>query len=212
MLLNARWQFGDILLLSSNNRTSSFYWIRGSKHCFLTSFSHLNGYFPFLVFLCNCYLLVSLRLSRLRGNWISRHIFSYLWYSKELSCMCAPIFLAHITRFLEARCLRKPGTRISTGFLSPFRLLPKVSHASVHWAIANHTFSSHIISSNWPFLAWHKPLLSQCSTAWARNLWGISKVVNHWLLLVWWQHLDDSPSALGTWLHSSGFLALHSMQ
>jgi hypothetical protein len=42
MLLNAHWQFGNILLLSSNNRISSFYWIRGSKHCFLTSFSNLT--------------------------------------------------------------------------------------------------------------------------------------------------------------------------
>ncbi len=39
--------FGDILLLSSNDRVSSFYWIRGSKHCFLTSFSYLNCYFLF---------------------------------------------------------------------------------------------------------------------------------------------------------------------
>ncbi len=34
VLLNACWQFGDTLLLSSNDRVSSFYWIRGSKHCF----------------------------------------------------------------------------------------------------------------------------------------------------------------------------------
>jgi hypothetical protein len=50
------------------------------------------------------------------------------------------MFLAHMTHFLEARRLWEPGTRISTGF--PFRLSPKVSHANVHWAIANHTFSS----------------------------------------------------------------------
>ncbi len=148
MLLNACWQFGNILLLSSNNRISSFYCIRGSKHCFLTSFSHLNCYFLFLVFLRNCYLLVSLCLSQLQGNPISCPVFSYIWYSKELHCMCTPIFLAHITRFLEGRCLREPGTRINTGFLSPFRLLPKVSHANVRWAIANHTFSSHSKSSN----------------------------------------------------------------
>ncbi len=172
MSLNACWQFGDSLLLSSNDRICISYWIRGSKHCFLTSFSHLNHYFLFLVFLCNHYLLVSLCLSWLHRNPISRPIFSYLWYSEVLCCMCAPIFLAHMTCFLEARCLQEPGIRISTGFLSLFRLLPKVSHANVHWAIANHTFSSHITTLNWYFLSWHKPLLSQRSTARARNLKG----------------------------------------
>ncbi len=88
------WWSGNTLLLSSNNRISSIYWIRGSIHCFLTSFSHLNCYFLFLVFLLNCYLLVSLRLSWLHRNQISHHIFSYLWYSEVLHCTCAPIFLA----------------------------------------------------------------------------------------------------------------------
>ncbi len=121
----------NILLLSSNNRICSFNWIRGSKHCFLTSFSNRYRYFLFLVFLQNCYLLVSLHLSRLRGTPISHPIFtpSVLWIPR---CTCAPIFLAHITRFLEARRSWEPGTRISTGFLSPFRLSPKVSHANVH--------------------------------------------------------------------------------
>ncbi len=122
--------------------------------------------------------------------------------------MCTPIFLAHMTCFLEARCSQEPGTKISTSFLSPFCLLLKVSLANVHWAIANHTFSSHIIFSNWHFLPWHEPPLSQHSTAWARNPQGISKLVNKGLLLlVWQQLLDDSPSALGTCWHSSGFLA-----
>ncbi len=49
-------------------------------------------------------------------------------------------------------------------------------------------------SLNWHFLAWHEPSLSQCSTAQARNLEGISQVVNQgWLLLVWRQ--------LSGWLH-----------
>ncbi len=70
--------------------------------------------------------------------------------------MCAPIFLAHITCFLKARCLQEPGIRISTGFLSLSCLLPKVSNANVRWVIANHTFSSHLKSLNWHFLACHK--------------------------------------------------------
>ncbi len=194
MSLNAHWQFGDILLLSRNDRISSFYWIRGSKHCFLTSFSNPNRYFLFLVFLHNCYSLVSLRLSRLCRNPISHPIFLIPLVLRGPRHTCAPIFLAHITHFLKARCSWEPGTRISTGFLSLFCLSPKVSHANVIWAITNHTFSSHIISSNWHFLTWHRPPLSKCSTAQARNPQGISNLVNKgWLLLVWWQLLDDTP-------------------
>jgi hypothetical protein len=50
MLLNSRRRFDDILSLSSNDRICSFHWMRGSKHCFLTSFSNLDRYFLFLVF------------------------------------------------------------------------------------------------------------------------------------------------------------------
>ncbi len=198
MLLNACWHFSDILLLSRNNRINSFYWIRGSKYCFLISFSYLNRYFLFLVFLHNCYLLVSLGLSWLHRNPIPRPVFTPFILRVPRRTR-APIFLAHMMRFLEARCSWEPGTRISTGFLSPFCLLPKVSHANLHWAIAYHTFFSHIKSLNWHFLAWHQPPLSQCSTAQARNPQGSSKRVNiGWLLLVWQQLLDNFPSALHT--------------
>ncbi len=120
----------DILLLSSNDRICSFNWIRGSKHCFFTSFSNLNRYFLLLVFLQNCYLLVSLHLSRLRRTLISHPVF-ILFVLQIPHHTCAPIFLAHMTCFLKARRSWEPGTRISTGFLSRFRLLPKVSHANV---------------------------------------------------------------------------------
>ncbi len=143
MSLNARWQFSDILLLSRNNRISKFYWIRGSKHCFLTSFSNLNCYFLFLVFSRNRYSLVFLRLSRLCRNPISHPVFCVPLVLQIPWCTCAPIFLAHITCFLETRCSWEPGTRISTGFFSPFCLSLKVSHANFQWELANHTFSSH---------------------------------------------------------------------
>ncbi len=131
MSLKSHSQFGNILLLSSNNRICSFDWIRGSKHCFLTSFSNLYCYFLFLVFLQNCYLLVSSHLSWLRGNPISHPIFiPFILQIPHRTC--TPIFLAHITCFLEVRHLWEPGTRISTGFLSPFCLSTKVSHANVH--------------------------------------------------------------------------------
>jgi hypothetical protein len=142
MSLNSRWGFGDILLLSSNDRVYSFNWIRGSKHCFLTSFSNLNRYILFLVFLQNCYLLVSSHLSWLRGNPISYLVF-IPFVLRIPRRTCAPIFLAHIMRFLKVRHSWEPGTRISTGILSPFRLLPTVSHVNVRWELTNHTFSSH---------------------------------------------------------------------
>ncbi len=131
MLLNSRWRFGNILLLSSNNRICSLNWIRGSKHCFLTSFSNLNRYFLLLVFLHNSYLLVFLRFSWLHGNLISLPI-CIPFVLQIPHRTCAPISLAHMMHFLKARCSWEPGTRISTGFLSPFRPLPKVSHANVH--------------------------------------------------------------------------------
>ncbi len=72
-------------------------------------------------------------------------------------------------------------------------------------------FFSHI-SSNWHFLACHKPPLSQRSTARERNPQGISKLVNKgWLLLVWRQLLDNFSGALCTWSRSSWFLALWSI-
>ncbi len=60
--------------LNRNNRVSSFYWTRGSKLCFLTCFSYFSCYFLILVFLQKCYLLISLRLSRLHGNPVSHPV------------------------------------------------------------------------------------------------------------------------------------------
>ncbi len=211
MSLNSCWQFGNILSLSSNDRICSFNWIKGSKHCLLTSFSNLNCYILFLVFLRNHYLLVISHISRLCKNPISHPVF-IPFVLQIPRCTCAPIFLAYITRFLEVRCSWEPGTWISTGFSSLFRLSPKVSYSNVRWAIAKHTFFSHIIFSNWHFLAWHKPPLSQRSTAWERNPQGISKLLNKgWLLLVWQQLLDNFSGALCTWLLSSWFFSLWSI-
>jgi hypothetical protein len=61
----------------------------------------------------------------------------------------APPFFGHRTRgFLKARGSREPGNRLTTGCLSSFHLLLKVSCAKVHSAIAYHTFL---------FLSTHKP-------------------------------------------------------
>ncbi len=84
------------LLLSSNDRVSSFYWTRGNKHGFLTSFSYFSCYFLILDFLRSHYLLVYLHLSWLHGNPISCPVFSNLGHSKVVHCTCTPMFLAHI--------------------------------------------------------------------------------------------------------------------
>ncbi len=186
------------LLLSSNNRIGSSYWIRGSKHYFLTSFSYLNHYFHILVFL----LLVSSTLSCLHGNPISRPVSSYLWYSKVLHCICVPPYFWHTSRVFSKQDACGNLVLESVPVFFPCsaicqRFLMQTSIGRLH------TFSSHMISLNWHFLAWHKPPLSQHSTAWARNSHGISKLVNQgWLLLVWQQLLDDFPSTLCTWSHS----------
>ncbi len=130
LLLNSRWRFGDILSLSSTNRICSFNWIRGSEHFLLTSFSNLYCYFLSLVFFRICYLLVSLHLSRLRGNPISHPIF-IRFVLQIPRCTCTRIFLAHITHILKVRRSWEPGTRISTSILCPFCLSAKVSHANV---------------------------------------------------------------------------------
>jgi hypothetical protein len=107
------------LSLSSNNRIFSFIWTRGSKHSFLTSFSNFYCYFLFLVFLQRRYLLVSLHLSQLRGTPISHPVYTFC--TPNTTSYMRPHISGTHSRFLEVRRW-EPGTRISTGILSPFRL------------------------------------------------------------------------------------------
>ncbi len=91
--------------LNRNDRVSSFNWTRGSKLCFLTCFSYFSHYFLILVFLQNCYSLISSCLSRLHGNLISCHVSCTIgtpsWYIVH-----APPYFWHRTRgFLEGRHL-----------------------------------------------------------------------------------------------------------
>ncbi len=176
MLLNACWQFGDILLLSSNDRISSFYWIRGSKHCFLTSFSNLNHYFLFLVFLCNHYLLVSLHLSQLRGNLISHPLFLYLWFSKYHIVHAPPYFWHTWCVFSKqdtcGNLVQELVPVSCSAFCWRFLMQMSVGQSQII------RFLLMKNSSNWHFFALHKPLLSQRSKAQARNPRGISKVMN----------------------------------
>ncbi len=160
MLLNACWQFGNILSLSSNDSISSLNLIRGSKHCLITSFSNLYRYFLFLVFLRNHWLLVSLSLSWLRRNPISHPIFLYLWFS-EYHIKHAPPYFWHTSRVFSKQDAR--GNLVQelvpiffprSAFCQRFHMQTSVGQS---WIIP---FLLTQNSLNWHFLAWHKPLLS----------------------------------------------------
>jgi hypothetical protein len=90
--------------LNRNNRVSSFYKTRGSKLCFLTCFSYFSCYFLILVFLQNCYSLISLFLSWLHGNPISCPVSCTFdtpsWYIVH----APPCFWHRTCGFLKARC------------------------------------------------------------------------------------------------------------
>ncbi len=213
MLLNSCWGFANILLLSSNNKICSFYWIRGSKHCVLTSFSNLYHYFLCLVFLHGRYLLVFLHLSWLRGNLISHPIFSYLWFSKYHIIDVSPYFWHTLCIFSKQDACGNLVQELVPAFFpcSAFR-----RRFLMRTFVGSSQIIPFLLTTNslyWHFLAWHKPMLSLCSIAQERNSRGISKVVNQgWLLLVWWQLLDNFQSVSCTWLHSSWFHALCSIQ
>ncbi len=123
LLLNVCWQFGITQSLNSIDRVSSFYWTRGSKLCFLTPFSYFSCYFLTLVSSQNHYLLISLCLSWLHRNPISRPVFLYLWHSKVVRRTCAPSSYAwqawHIAQYvLPPSC---KGYRIPWHHISPNR-------------------------------------------------------------------------------------------
>jgi hypothetical protein len=79
--------------------------------------------------------------------------------------------------FLEARQSWEPCSQLTTSDFSLFRLLPKVSHANVHWANANHTVLTHKNPQTDTFLRDISPA-KLCSTAWVRNPQGTSKLMN----------------------------------
>ncbi len=209
MLLNSCWQFGDILSLCRNNRISSFYWIRGSKHSFLTSFSNLNCYFFSSIF---AQLLLTSFFAPFSVVWESNFSsrFLYLCFSKY-HVLHTPPYSWHTWRvFSKQDACGNLVQELVPVSRSAFcqRFLMQTSIGSLQII----PFLLTQCSSHWHFVTRHKPMLSQCSTVQARNPRGISKVVNQgWLLLVWQQLLDDFTSALCTWLLSSWFLALCSI-
>ncbi len=144
-------------------------------------FSHMflffSRYFPILVFLQNCYWLIYSRLSWLHGDLIfcpiSRTFGTLSWYIVH----APPYFWCRTHGFLKASHLWEPGSRLTSGDLSFFHLLLKVSHANVHLANANHTFLTHKNPRTDIFLCNISPAKLR-STAWVRNPQGISKLMN----------------------------------
>jgi hypothetical protein len=164
--------------LNRNNRVSSIYWTSGSKLCFLTCFSYFSCYFRILVFLLNCYLLISSRLSWLHGNPISCPISPTLGTLSWYVVHAPPRFWHRMCGFLKARCSWESGwSRLPTGEFSSFYLLPKVSGVNAHWTNANHTFLTQKNPQTDTFSHDISPAKLH-STAWVWNPQGIFKLVN----------------------------------
>jgi hypothetical protein len=134
-------------------------------------------YFHILVFLLNCYLLISLCLSQLHGNPISYPVSCTLGTPSWFILNAPPCFWHRTRGFLEGRRSWEPGSRLTTGKFSPFCLLPKVSGANICCTNANHTFLTHKNPRTDTFL--HDISLAKLrSTAWVWNPQGISKLMN----------------------------------
>jgi hypothetical protein len=123
--LNVCWQLGDNLLLNRNNRVISFCWTNWSKLCFLTSPSNFCCYFLILVLLQNCYLLFFCAFLGCTGIQFLVPFSCTFWHSKVVRCTCTPMFWHRMRGFLKGRHSREPGSRLTTGDLFPFRLLPR---------------------------------------------------------------------------------------
>ncbi len=118
-------------------------------------FSHMFLLFQLLllIFLQNCYLLIS---------------------SCQYIVHAPPCFWNRTRGFLEARCSWEPGSSITTVEFFLFRVLWKVSAVNVRWTEHDSYLSSSQKSSSRHFLA----LAKLRSTARVWNHQGISKLVN----------------------------------
>ncbi len=95
-------------------------------------FSYFSPYFLILVFSQNCYLLISSRLSRLHWNPISCSVSRTIGTLSKYIVHAPPCFWNRTGGFLKARRLWEPGSSLTTGKFSLFRLLPRVSAANIH--------------------------------------------------------------------------------
>ncbi len=143
--------------LNRNNRVSSFYKTRGSKLCFLTCFSYFSCYFHILVFLQNRYLINFLApfLAAQEFNVLSR--FLYLGTPSWYVVHAPPYFWHRTCGFLEARCSWEPGSRLTTSKFFPLLPFAKGFWCEHPLGKCKSYLSYSQKSSNWHFLAWHKP-------------------------------------------------------
>ncbi len=140
--------------LNRNNRVSSFYKTRGSKLWFLICFSYFSSYFHILVFLQNCYLLISSPFFWLHGNPISRPV-SRTIGTPSYYVVHAPPYISSTERVGFSK-QDTHGNLVVASLpvifpLSPF--LPKVSGANVCWTERESYLFYSLKSSNWHFLA-----------------------------------------------------------
>ncbi len=112
--------------LNRNDRVSSFYQTRGSKLCFPTCFSYFSHYFLILVFLQNSYSLITLRLSRLHWNPISRPVSRTFGTTRQYVVHAPPYFRHRMHWFLKARRFQ-PFTK---GFCCKHPFLKRKSYLS----------------------------------------------------------------------------------
>ncbi len=144
--------------LNRNNRVSSFYKTRGSKLCFLACFSYFSRYFHILVFLQNCYLLISLRLSWLHGNLISCPVFFVpLAFQASTSYMRPHISGTKCVGFSKQDTRGELVVDSLPVIFPLFRLSPKISHAHVHWTECKSYLLYSLKPLEWHFLVWHRP-------------------------------------------------------
>ncbi len=163
--------------LNRKDRVSSFYWTRGSKLCFLTCFSYFSCYFFYLVFLQICYSLISLCLSWLHGNLISRPVFVPLALRASTSYMHPHVSGTERMGFLKQDA---HGNLVVDSLKVIFPL------SAIFWRFlaqtsiglnTNHTFLTHKNPRTDTFLR-DLGLAKLRSTSQARNPQGISKLVN----------------------------------
>ncbi len=141
-------------------------------------FSHMFLLFQslLLVFLQNCYLLISSCLSWLHGNPISCPVSRTLGTPSQYVLHAPPCFWHRTRGFLEARCSWEPGSNLTTGEFFLFRLLLKVSGANVRWTEHVSYFFSLKNPQTDTFLR-DLGLAKLRSTARVWNPQGISKLV-----------------------------------
>jgi hypothetical protein len=94
--------------------------------------------------------------------------------------------------FLKARRLWEPGSRLTIGEFSLFRLLPKVSGANVRWIEHDSYLSFSQKSLNWHFLAWPRPSQATQYSLGMESPRDFQTCDQGWLLLV----LRQLPCAL----------------